>query len=95
MASDAAVDPSLISDNPLLKDFVLPPFDVVEAKHVRPGIRELIRRLVRDFFFSSCSFVIMLGWKGCRRIVLFEMVVDVLVGGGSGGTGENSGANVA
>ncbi|PKA48468.1 oligopeptidase A [Apostasia shenzhenica] len=31
--------------NPLLRDFEFPPFDVVEPKHVRPGIRELLRRL--------------------------------------------------
>ncbi|KAJ3691415.1 hypothetical protein LUZ61_020579 [Rhynchospora tenuis] len=37
--------PFIDSDNPLLKDFDFPPFDVVEAKHVQPGIRELIRRL--------------------------------------------------
>lgn len=32
--------------NPLLKDFDFPPFHAVEPKHVRPGIRELLRRLV-------------------------------------------------
>lgn len=32
--------------NPLLSDFEFPPFDVVEARHVRPAIRELLRRLV-------------------------------------------------
>lgn len=61
MASDSTVDPtpSLInSDNPLLKDFDFPPFDVVEPNHVRPGIRELIRRLVRNsFFFFFCNFL--------------------------------------
>lgn len=45
MASSA--DQSLES-NPLLSDFDFPPFDVVEAKHVRPGIRELLRRLEGD-----------------------------------------------
>lgn len=34
--------------NPLLQDFAFPPFDVVQAKHVVPGIRELLRRLVRS-----------------------------------------------
>ncbi|KAK6923235.1 Peptidase M3A/M3B catalytic domain [Dillenia turbinata] len=33
------------SPNPLLSDFVFPPFDVVEPKHVRPGIRALIKQL--------------------------------------------------
>ncbi|KAJ1692478.1 hypothetical protein LUZ63_009176 [Rhynchospora breviuscula] len=40
--------PFIDSDNPLLNDFVFPPFDVVEAKHVQPGIKELIRRLEGD-----------------------------------------------
>ncbi|KAK4263036.1 hypothetical protein QN277_028515 [Acacia crassicarpa] len=34
--------------NPLLKDFDFPPFDVVEAKHVRPGIRVLLKKLEVD-----------------------------------------------
>ncbi|KAK6923872.1 Peptidase M3A/M3B catalytic domain [Dillenia turbinata] len=33
------------SPNPLLSDFVFPPFDVVEPKHFRPGIRALIKQL--------------------------------------------------
>lgn len=36
-----------VEANPLLKEFVFPPFDVVEAKHVRPGIRALLEKLVR------------------------------------------------
>ncbi|KAG5528108.1 hypothetical protein RHGRI_028892 [Rhododendron griersonianum] len=32
-------------DNPLLKDFVFPPFDAVRAEHVRPGIRVLLKKL--------------------------------------------------
>ncbi|XP_058186616.1 probable cytosolic oligopeptidase A [Rhododendron vialii] len=32
-------------DNPLLKDFVFPPFDAVRAEHVRPGIRALLKKL--------------------------------------------------
>lgn len=32
--------------NPLLKDFEFPPFDLIEAKHVRPGIRALLKQLV-------------------------------------------------
>nr|ABY48141.1 oligopeptidase A [Medicago truncatula] len=37
-----------VEANPLLKEFVFPPFDVVEAKHVRPGIRALLEKLERD-----------------------------------------------
>ncbi|KAI3909603.1 hypothetical protein MKW98_014020 [Papaver atlanticum] len=34
-----------LKDNPLLKDFDFPPFDVVEAKHVRPAIRAMLSEL--------------------------------------------------
>lgn len=33
-------------DNPLLKDFYFPPFDAIDASHVRPGIRALLKKLV-------------------------------------------------
>jgi hypothetical protein len=42
--------------NPLLQDFEFPPFDVVEHKHVRPGIRALLKNLVCCFFFSRFDF---------------------------------------
>ncbi|KAK9285502.1 hypothetical protein L1049_024696 [Liquidambar formosana] len=45
--SMAPTEPTL-EDNPLLKDFDFPPFDVVEAKHVRPGIRALLQKLESD-----------------------------------------------
>lgn len=32
-------------DNPLLKDFYFPPFDLITASHVRPGIRALLKKL--------------------------------------------------
>ncbi|KFK25326.1 hypothetical protein AALP_AA8G098300 [Arabis alpina] len=34
-----------ISSNPLLQNFDFPPFDVVDAHHVRPGIRALLQQL--------------------------------------------------
>lgn len=37
-----------VEANPLLQEFVFPPFDVVEAKHVRPGIRALLEKLERE-----------------------------------------------
>ncbi|KAJ4840424.1 hypothetical protein Tsubulata_009264 [Turnera subulata] len=43
MAAASAAD-----SNPLLQDFDFPPFDVVEAKHVRPGIRALLKNLEDD-----------------------------------------------
>lgn len=46
MAATSASDDSIHS-NPLLQDFDFPPFDVVEVKHVRPGIRSLLKKLVR------------------------------------------------
>ncbi|PON97095.1 Peptidase M3A/M3B [Trema orientale] len=47
MATAAALDESLHS-NPLLQDFDFPPFDAVEASHVRPGIRALLKKLEDD-----------------------------------------------
>ncbi|KAJ8769341.1 hypothetical protein K2173_002545 [Erythroxylum novogranatense] len=43
----AAVDESLQA-NPLLQDFEFPPFDVVQAEHVRPGVRALLKKLGSD-----------------------------------------------
>ncbi|XP_042498326.1 probable cytosolic oligopeptidase A isoform X2 [Macadamia integrifolia] len=50
MASEATsmVSEVTLQGNPLLQDFVFPPFDVVEAKHVRPGILALIKKLEND-----------------------------------------------
>ncbi|RDY02506.1 Organellar oligopeptidase A, chloroplastic/mitochondrial, partial [Mucuna pruriens] len=38
----------VVEPNPLLLDLEFPPFDVVEPKHVRPGIRALIAELERE-----------------------------------------------
>lgn len=40
-------------ENPLLNGFDFPPFDVIEAKHVRPGIRALLKQAV--CFVFSCK----------------------------------------
>lgn len=45
-----------IDNNPLLKDFDFPPFDSIEAKHVRPGIRALLQQLVCGFFLFIFHF---------------------------------------
>ncbi|KAI3982216.1 hypothetical protein MKX01_019122 [Papaver californicum] len=37
-----------LKDNPLLRDFDFPPFDVVEAKHVRPAIRAILNELENE-----------------------------------------------
>ncbi|KAJ4714605.1 putative Oligopeptidase A [Melia azedarach] len=47
-AATAAVDEVSLQDNPLLQDFEFPPFDVIDAKHVRPGIRALLKNLEAD-----------------------------------------------
>ncbi|XXG63604.1 hypothetical protein AAC387_Pa05g1752 [Persea americana] len=36
------------SSNPLLKDFVFPPYDAVDPKHIRPGIQYLLKKLESD-----------------------------------------------
>ncbi|KAJ6971439.1 cytosolic oligopeptidase A [Populus alba x Populus x berolinensis] len=46
--SSISMDPVVDEANPLLQDFEFPPFDVVEAKHVRPGIRALLKNLESD-----------------------------------------------
>ncbi|WCJ32033.1 Zincin-like metalloproteases family protein [Euphorbia peplus] len=43
MASDDA-----LNSNPLLHHFEFPPFDAVEAHHVRPGVRALLTKLESD-----------------------------------------------
>ncbi|KAK9071384.1 hypothetical protein SSX86_009953 [Deinandra increscens subsp. villosa] len=35
-------------DNPLLKSFEFPPFDAIDASHVRPGMRALLKKLESD-----------------------------------------------
>ncbi|KAK1292841.1 hypothetical protein QJS10_CPB17g02455 [Acorus calamus] len=39
---------TLEGNNPLLQDFVFPPFDAVKPEHVRPGIRALLKKLEGD-----------------------------------------------
>ena len=53
--SSISMDPVVDEANPLLQDFEFPPFDVVEAKHVRPGIRALLKNLV-----CSCLYMFLL-----------------------------------
>lgn len=47
MAAATALDEPL-GVNPLTQDFEFPPFDAVDAKHVRPGIRALLKKLEDD-----------------------------------------------
>lgn len=79
-------------DNPLLKDFYFPPFDAIDASHVRPGIRALLKQLVCCFCGYACVYE-------CVWVFLtaFDEVVSVNldVGRGIGEIGEDSGADVA
>lgn len=58
-ATAPAVDELSLKDNPLLQDFEFPPFDVIKAEHVRPGIRALLKKLVLAFL-SVSVFVFLL-----------------------------------
>ncbi|VYS71513.1 unnamed protein product [Arabidopsis thaliana] len=44
-AVESVVSDETLSSNPLLQDFDFPPFDSVDASHVRPGIRALLQHL--------------------------------------------------
>ena len=44
--SSAAMANVSDENNPLLKEFEFPPFDSIDACHVRPGMRTLLKKLV-------------------------------------------------
>ncbi|MQL83897.1 hypothetical protein Taro_016388 [Colocasia esculenta] len=69
----AASDDGL-PDNPLLQSFAFPPFDAVHAKHVVPGIRELLRRLEGDLVELESK--VEPSWPGL--VELLERIVDRL-----------------
>ncbi|KAL9662852.1 hypothetical protein QQ045_027687 [Rhodiola kirilowii] len=64
-----------LSDNPLLKDFEFPPFDAVEAKHVRPAIRALLSQLDRDL--NELERTVEPSWP--KLVEPFEKILDKLV----------------
>ncbi|GKU95002.1 hypothetical protein SLEP1_g8419 [Rubroshorea leprosula] len=47
-ATAASLGEEGIEGNPLLQDFQFPPYDAVEAQHVRPAIRALLKTLEND-----------------------------------------------
>ncbi|KAL8044715.1 hypothetical protein ABFX02_08G063600 [Erythranthe guttata] len=47
-ASSTVAEMADTGSNPLLKEFYFPPFDSIEASHVRPGIRALLKQLECD-----------------------------------------------
>ncbi|KAK4585034.1 hypothetical protein RGQ29_022626 [Quercus rubra] len=77
--SSTPLSPSLpmeesIENNPLLQDFDFPPFDVVEAKHVRPGIRALLKKLEDDLL--ELERTVEPSWP--RLVEPLEKIVDRL-----------------
>ncbi|ONI01917.1 hypothetical protein PRUPE_6G167100 [Prunus persica] len=73
MASSASLDEAL-GANPLLQDFDFPPFDVVDAKHVRPGIRALLKKLEGDL--EELERTVEPTWP--KLVVPLEKIVDQL-----------------
>ncbi|CAB4314381.1 unnamed protein product [Prunus armeniaca] len=73
MASSASVDEALEA-NPLLQDFDFPPFDVVDAKHVRPGIRALLKKLEGDL--EELERTVEPTWP--KLVVPLEKIIDRL-----------------
>nr|XP_011466617.1 PREDICTED: probable cytosolic oligopeptidase A [Fragaria vesca subsp. vesca] len=73
MAASAAVDQAL-SSNPLLQDFDFPPFDAVDASHVRPAIRALLKKLESDL--EELERTVEPSWP--KLVVPFEKIVDRL-----------------
>ncbi|XP_049381695.1 probable cytosolic oligopeptidase A [Solanum stenotomum] len=61
-------------DNPLLKDFDFPPFDVIEAKHVRPGIRALLKKI--DEELSALEKTVEPTWP--KLVEPLEKIIDRL-----------------
>uniref|UniRef100_A0A2C9UQT5 oligopeptidase A n=3 Tax=Manihot esculenta TaxID=3983 RepID=A0A2C9UQT5_MANES len=60
--------------NPLLQDFEFPPFDVVDAKHVRPGIRALLKKLETDL--EELERTVEPSWP--RLVEPLEKIIDQL-----------------
>ncbi|XP_034219973.1 organellar oligopeptidase A, chloroplastic/mitochondrial-like isoform X2 [Prunus dulcis] len=73
MASSSSLDEAL-GANPLLQDFDFPPFDVVDAKHVRPGIRALLKKLEGDL--EELERTVEPTWP--KLVVPLEKIVDQL-----------------
>ncbi|KAJ9128809.1 hypothetical protein P3X46_034452 [Hevea brasiliensis] len=72
--SVATPDDTLPS-NPLLQDFEFPPFDIVDAKHVRPGIRALLKKLESDL--DELERTVEPSWP--KLVEPLEKIIDQLV----------------
>ncbi|XP_042497318.1 organellar oligopeptidase A, chloroplastic/mitochondrial-like [Macadamia integrifolia] len=76
MASEATamVSEATLEGNPLLEDFIFPPYDVLEAKHVCPGIRALLKKLENDLV--ELEKTVEPTWP--KLVVPFEKIKDRL-----------------
>ncbi|KAJ4965188.1 hypothetical protein NE237_017037 [Protea cynaroides] len=63
-----------LEGNPILQDFFFPPFDAIEAKHVRPGIRALLQQLGNDLV--ELEKTVEPTWP--KLVVPLEKIVDRL-----------------
>ncbi|KAM6564023.1 hypothetical protein CsatB_024021 [Cannabis sativa] len=71
--ASAALDDSLQA-NPLLQEFEFPPFDSVDASHVRPGIRALLKKLEADL--DELELTVEPSWP--KLVEPLEKIVDKL-----------------
>ncbi|XP_047334183.1 probable cytosolic oligopeptidase A [Impatiens glandulifera] len=65
---------SSIETNPLLKDFDFPPFDAIQAEHVRPGIQSLLKDLENEL--DELERTVEPSWT--KLVVPLEKIVDRL-----------------
>ncbi|XP_076896245.1 putative cytosolic oligopeptidase A [Bidens hawaiensis] len=74
--SDQPQSPSstTIEANPLLQDFDFPPFDVIDASHVRPGMRALLSKLDNDL--TELEKTVEPSWS--KLVEPLERIVDKL-----------------
>lgn len=72
-ASSVVPEMADTESNPLLKEFYFPPFDSIEAEHVRPGVRALLKQLVCLLFIGFIQSELNAGinWIGwiCRNVI--------------------------
>ncbi|KAK4490531.1 hypothetical protein RD792_001211 [Penstemon davidsonii] len=73
-ASSAAAVMADVETNPLLKEFYFPPFDSIEAEHVRPGIRALLEKL--EFELEELERTVEPTWP--KLVEPLEKLVDKL-----------------
>ncbi|KAL8197976.1 hypothetical protein R6Q57_030003 [Mikania cordata] len=66
--------PTSIEENPLLQDFEFPPFDVIDASHVRPGMRALLNMLDDDL--AELEKTVEPSWS--KLVEPLERIVDRL-----------------